>query len=509
MKSAGLIAFITIWSKIAGFLTNVLKARAFGTTYMTDAYSVSLTIPNIVFGLIGVAITTAFIPLLNEVYSKKGKEDMFEFANTIINILLIFSIILYIIGWFAVPLIVKLIAPDFNGEKYSLTVYLTKLSIVNILFMSMNSGFAAILQTMNDFTAPTLTGIIIDIPIIIYTIFLTKYGIIGLTIATTVGFSFQVLTQIPWLIKNKYRYSLKVNFRDPRIIKMLTLIAPVLIGLTVNQINTIVDRTMASGLPDGSITALDYANLLNGAVYSIFASSVVTVLYPTLSKAGSQKAYADFKNYIVKAINNINMIIIPSAIGIMILRVHIIDVLFKHGQFNSYGVQMTATALLFLAIGMIFYGIRDIFNIAFYSLNDTKKPMMNGVLGVSANIAINLVLVRYIGLAGLAIGTTTSAIICSMLLIKDFRKKMGQIGGRDMIMTGFKILLSCFVMSAVILVLNKYLSVYMYNFKSELLGLVIIIFAGAISYVSMLYVLKVKEFKYVTGIVIRKIQAIF
>lgn len=506
-KSAGIVAIITILGKFAGLLKNVVQGRAFGTTAATDAYTVSLNIPTVLYSIIGVAVSTAFIPLLNETYAKKGKDEMFSFANNVMNILFLISTVIFLIAWLISPLLVKLMASHFTGNKFKLAVNLTKISIVNMLFLSMSSGFTAILQTMNDFTAPALNGILIDIPPILFMLFFVKHGgIVGLTIFTTIAFGLQVVNQIPWLIKNKYKYSFKIDFKDPRLLQMLKLISPVIIGLSVNQVNIFINTSLASGLPNGNITAFSYASLLNGAFYGAFATSVVTVIFPTLSKEGSTGNFDGLKSRIVKAINNINMIMIPVSFGLMILRVHVIDILFKHGKFNVYSVEMTSIALLFLSIGMIFYGIRDVFNVSFYSIKDTKTPMTNSILGIIVNIIISILLVKYIGIAGLAIGSSSSAILCAILLIKDFRNRMGKIGGRDMLQTGVKLLISTFIMSCALITMNLLLSKYMLGFKSELLYTMLIVFAGSIIYIFMLYLLKVKEFNYVLTMITNKLK---
>ncbi|WHE06502.1 murein biosynthesis integral membrane protein MurJ [Thermoanaerobacterium thermosaccharolyticum] len=507
-KSASIVAFITILGKFAGLLKNTVQGKVFGTTWATDAYTVSLNIPTVLYSIIGVAVSTAFIPLLNETYAKRGKDEMFDFANNIMNILFLFSFAIFIIAWIFSPMLVKLMASNFTGEKFQLAVNLTKISIVNMLFLSMSAGFTAILQTLNDFTAPALNGILIDIPPIVFMLFFAKYGgIVGLTIYTTVAFGLQVVNQIPWLIKNKYRYSFKIDFKDPRILRMLKLISPVIVGLSVNQINIIINTRLASELPNGNITAFSYASLLTGAFYGTFATSVVTVIFPTLSREGSTGDYKGMKSHMVKAINNINMIMIPVTLGIMILRYHIIDILFKHGKFNDYSVEITAIALLYLSIGMIFYGIRDVFNVSFYSTNDTRTPMINSILGIAVNILISIILVKYIGIAGLAIGSSASAAICAILLMKDFRKKMGSFGGRDIITTGGKLVLSSLVMGAAVFFMNNFLSRYMVGFKLELLLTMLIVIVGAAVYVTMMLLLNVKEFRYLYGIVASRLTS--
>lgn len=494
LKAAGIVMFISLASRIIGFLRDAMIASAFGATYQNDAYIMSLTIPNILFNLFGAAITTTFIPILSESYSKNDRDSMFEFANSIMNILLLISAVFFFLGWIFAPQLVKVIATQFIGKRYDLTVTLTKLSIINIIFLSMTSGYTAILQTMDEFTAPALIGIAMNIPIILYIVLGSKHGIVGLTIATMIGNGIQILIQIPWLVKNRYRYSFKINLKDPRIKRMLLLIAPVIIGTGVNQINTLVQNNMASGLAEGSIAALDYANKLNGMIYFTFAAAIVTVIYPSLSRDGSTSDFTSFKAHITTAVNNINLILLPCAMGLIILRVPIISILFMHGKFDERAVNMTAVALFYLVLGMVFWGVRDVFNRAFYAIQDTKTPMINGVIGVGANIILSIVLVKTMGIGGLTLATSISALFCCLLLIKDLRKKIGSINGMEMLATGLKILSSAVVMGIAVYALDRFLRNRLTGLRGEIIVLGACIILGAFIYSGMLMLLRVKEF---------------
>ena len=506
VKAAGVVMVISMASRVIGFVRDALIASAFGASVSSDAYTMSLTIPNLMFNLFGLAITTTFIPILSESYSKNGKEEMFKFANSIMNILMIISLFLCVLGWIFTTDIVNVIAPSFKGERYDLTILLTKMSVINVLFLSLNSGYTAVLQTLDDFTAPALVGIAMNIPIIAYVLMGHHYGIVGLTAATMLGNGLQIVVQIPWLIKNKYKYSPKINLKDPKIKKMLTLIAPVMIGTGVNQVNEVVQKRMASGLAIGSIVALDYANKLNMLVYFTFASAIVTVIYPSLSRDGSLKNYDEFKSHISVAVNNINIIVIPAIVGMLILRIPVISVLFMHGAFNRQAVNMTADALLFLVSGLVFWGIRDVFNRAFYAIQDTTTPMINGALGVAVNIVMSIVLVKKMGIGGLTLATTISAFVSCVLLVKDLRKRVGNVNGFNMFKVGMKIMAAAGTMGVCIFFINSYLGNFLSGFKGQLLALLVCIVVGVVVYVVMLLVLKVDELTNIISLIKKKLR---
>lgn len=492
-KSAGVIIFISILGKVLGFIRDASIANSFGATYKTDAYNIALVIPIMLFSIIGDSVTTAFIPLLSESYKKNENHNMFSFVNTILNILILVTFALCIAAVLFTPQIVSFIAPKFTGERYLITIRLTRISIFSMVFMSIAACYTALLQTMEDFTGPALMGIAVSVPIILYSIAGSSYDIYGLVVFALIGYVIQALIQWPWLMKNKYKYSFKINWKDTRIKRLLYLIAPVILGTVANQINILVEKAMASGLPEGSIAALDYGNKINTMIYTTFALAVVTVVFPALSLDGLNKNYKDFKKHLRNSINGINIIMIPSAIIVVIFKTAIVSVLFKRGAFDSKAVAMTSDVLLYLSIGIMFYGIRDICNKAFYALKDTKTPMINGIIGVVACILMNLIVVKYMGIKGLALSSTVSVILCSMLLMIMLNKRIKCFDFKEMFYDAVNILLSCGFMAFVMYFSNSFITAAITGYKGEIISLFCSVFIGITFYVTMLILLNVKE----------------
>lgn len=492
-KAAGALMIITILSKVIGFLRDTLIAGAFGATYLTDAYNIAIIVPSVIYGLFGGAITTTFIPLLNESYAKGDKKDAYDFANTVMNILFILSVVMFLLSVMFTPQLVKLVAPKFRGDTYQLAVELTKLSVINVVFITLNSCYTAILQTLDIFIAPAMLGFITSLPIIGYIIAKPNPSIQGLTLVMVIGTFLQVIFQIPWMVKHGFKFSLRTNLRDKRLSRMLILLAPVLIGSGVSQINTLVDRNMASGLPAGSIASLGFASIINNMVSSIFITAVTTVIYPTLARV-SVTNKDEFKSLINKSITSINLIVMPASVGMMVLRVPIITVLYKHGVFNDWAVQMTSGALFYFTIGLVFVGIRDVVGKAFYALQDTKTPMINAIIGILFNIGLNLVLVKRMGIRGLALATSTSAIVCAVLLIISLKKRIGNLNGAVMLKKGAKILLSSLVMGGAAVYVNTFLSRFLKGTIGGAVALLGAIAAGVLIYAAILALLKVEEF---------------
>lgn len=492
-KAASIVMILTLFSKIIGFLRDILVAGTFGTTYKTDAYNAALTVSDILFALFSLAIMTTFIPLLSETYKNKGKKEMFHFANNIMNILVIVLALLSLLAWAFTPQLVHLIAPKFTGETYNLTVTLTGITVFNIIFMGLTGGYSSILQVLEDFTSPALVGIMMNLPIILYILMGAEGGVIGLTIATLAGNILKVISQLPSLLKKGYRPKYALDFRDKRVHKMVFLLLPVIIGAGSNQINAVVGTIMASGLPEGSISALNFAAKINDVLYVTFATAIVTVIYPYLSREGTSESFVVFKQYISKAVNSISLIMIPCCLGLIILSTPVVYILFKRGVFDDRAVYMTSLALIYYSIGLPFYGIRDVFNRALYALNDTKTSTINGVIGVVINIILTVILVRYIGIRGIALSTSISALVCAVLLGNSLRKKVGGINGKELALTFGKIAAASLIMGAVVLISYSFISAQILGLKGILAGTLISTLAGMAVYFVVITFMKIKE----------------
>lgn len=500
VKAATLIMVLTLVSKIIGFLRDALIASTFGATYRTDAYNIAISIPDIIFAIFSLAITTTFIPLLSETFKNEGKKEMFRFANNIMKLLTIVLLVLSVLGWFLSPQIVRILAPKFTGKAFDLTVQLTEISVFNIIFMGITGGYNSILQTLDSFIAPALIGIVMNVPIILYILFGATGGVVGLIIATLIGNVLKVVVQVPSLVKEGYRPILKINIRDKRINRMLFLILPVIIGAGCNQINAIVDKNVASGLAYGSISALSFSSRITDVVYATFATAIVTVIYPTLSKEAVAGNMDTFKRYITKGVNNISIIMFPWTLLMIILSTPIVVILFKHGIFDSKAVSITSTALLFYSVGLPFYGIRDIFNRSLYALNDTKTSTINGIIAVLSNIGFNLILPRFMGIGGVALSTSIAAIVATLLLARSLGKKIGGFEWKSMMKQNVKIIIASILMS--ITTYFIYIGINSHfggNFIEMFMSLCAAGLCGMLVYAFILKLFRIQEFEEILG----------
>lgn len=501
----GLI-LVTVISKILGFGREIVLGNLYGATMYSDVYIVAMNIPGTLFSLIGTAIGTTFIPLYYENYNLGGKKKAIEFTNNILNIVFILGILLSVMGFlFAQPL-VKIFAMGFEAEEMKLAIKFTRIMIAGTIFMGISGIMSSFLQVNEDFIIPGLIGIPYNLIIIISIILSVKINIYILPIGTLFAMISRFIFQVPFSYNKGYKYDVVLNIKDEYVKKIIWLVAPVLIGVSVNQVNTMLDRTIASTLVEGSISALNYANRLNGFVMGLFIATLTSVIYPMLSRLSVENDKKKFTESIVNSINSIVLLVIPISVGAIVLANPIVKLLFQRGAFDESATSMTAIALVFYSIGMVGFGLRDILGKVFYSLQDTKTPMVNGAISMVINIVLNLIIVKFMGHAGLALATSISGIICILLLFRSLKKKIGYFGQDKIMKTTIKSLISAIVMGIVTYIMyNVLANILGIGFIQETIALLVSIGIGALVYGVLVIVLKVEELSMITNIIKKKI----
>ncbi|WP_270659145.1 murein biosynthesis integral membrane protein MurJ [Paraclostridium bifermentans] len=507
-KSAFWLMVVTMLSKVLGFGREIILGYFYGTSAYSDVYIVAMNIPLVVFSSIGVALVTTFIPLYQEALTSKGEERALKFSNNVMSIVVILSIILGVLGFvFAEPL-VKLFAVHYTGEKLVLAVKFVRIMIGGVVFIGLSNLMTSYLQIKGDFTIPGMIGFPNNIIIITSIILSAVTGnIYILAIGTLIGMLSQFLFQVPFAIKKGYKFKPTIDFKDEYLKKMLWLVMPVLIGVAVNQVNAMVDRSLASGLEDGVITALNNANRLNGFVMGMFIATLGAVIYPTLSKLSTENNKEKFAESVANSVNCVNLLVVPASVGAMILATPVVRILFERGAFNDRSTVLTATALVFYSVGMVGFGLRDILDKVFYSLKDTRVPMTNGIIAVILNIVLNIVLVKFMGHGGLAFATSLSSLICIVLLFRSLKKKIGYYGQDKIKSTFIKTLVASLVMGVVTYFVYKFLfGILGLGFIQEAISLGVSIAIGGAIYLALIIVFKVEEVNMAIDMIKKKLK---
>ena len=500
-RSALMISIFTLISKFLGFIREVLIAYKYGSGYYTDTYFVAMTATVLIMTSLGACLNTSLIPIFTDIQAKKGRKGKLEFLNNVLNLVLLITVLLAVLAYFFSPYIVKILAKGFSGEQLDLAVKLNRIGLPIVVFLGFTYVFSGYLHSSNVFGPPAMMGLPYNFVFIVFLLaFADGENIEGLMLASVIASSTQFLIQYPAIRHQGHRYKPGIDFKDPNLKKAMLLVLPVVLGSAVQQINTIIDKTLASDLAEGSISALTYASRINDMVIAVFVMAITTVVFPMLSKAFSYDEDEKIKEILAKGVNIILLVTVPATIGILILSEPIVRLFFQRGQFDSTATLMTSGALFFYSIGLVGASLRLMLSKVFYSFQDTKTPMINGIYAVVINVFLNYLLVGKMGHKGLALATSISSLLTSFILFVKLRKKLGPIGLRAYLNTFFKTMFSSLIMGLVVyLVYNKGIGILP---KREVFDLAIFslsILLGILVYFVLCLALGIEELRDIVG----------
>ena len=511
MKNSAIVIVIIIIGKIFAFTRDILVTSKFGATYSTDIYMFAI---GIIFLLttISYGLTTTFIPihtklLENEEISKDKKN---EYVNNVINASALFTIILMVLGIIFAKYIVMGFAPGFqnNAMIYSNAIKIVRIMFLSLVFLSVQSVITGVLQAHKQFYEPAAMSAASCIVTILYLIFLSdRFGIYGFAFATVIGFIVQLIINIPKYKKLGYIYKFYIDFKDPGLSKLIRLMIPVIVSTSVVQLNLLVNRYFASTLYEGAVTALDLSNKLNIMMYEVFAIAISMVIYPTLSSLVANNNKEDYNNALIKAVNVILLITVPAAVAMGVLSYPIVSIIFRRGAFNNNSAQLTAMALTFYCPAMVAYGVRDVLNKAFYSINDSKTPMINSLIGILINILLDILLIRNMAVSGLTMATSIAISITTIFLLISLKRKLKGIVLTKLYKSAGKICASSFLMGIALLLINKLCIFKMGNTnKGNLISLILCFVVGMLVYFQSIRIFKLEEYEYFIDIIHKKFK---
>ncbi|WP_297426723.1 murein biosynthesis integral membrane protein MurJ [Clostridium sp.] len=500
IKSTFIIMIVSLISRFLGFVRDMLIGKNFGAGVYTDAYNIAVSVPETIFTLVGLAISTAFLPTLSKIKANKGKNEMYEFANNVINILFTVSLIIFLITSIFSKEIVYLFGPS---EKTALiAIGLLRITLLNILFLSVNACFTALLQVNEDFVIPSILGLFFNLPMILYLLFFKNYDILGLTIANVIGNFFRVAVQVPSLVTHGYKYKFFINLKDERLRAIVILIIPVVIGAGANSLNMVVDKSIAFNFPAGSVSALDYAQKLIVFINAIITTSITSIVYPLMANMRNNNDKIGFINMLKKSILFLAILLIPITIGIAIFNVDIIRIAYARGAFDEHAVQITSPALFGYAFGIFFTGIRDVLNSTLFSMGKTKVTTINGVIGVIINITFCIILSRYIGIMGIALASVIAMAVTSMLLFRSIIKLEKGFIIKDIIDKVGLITISSLIMGLIIIIMVM-------NLRDRLSSIPLVLLGGTVGvtvYFTLCHMFKIEEMIEIKSLILKRIK---
>ena len=424
-RSGLLVMIITMVSRVLGLVRATIIAYYFGASGATDAYFSAFKISNFFRQLLGEgALGSSFIPLYNEKIETEGEEKGKEFIYSILNLIFIFSTLITLLMIIFSQDIINLIVNGFPTETKILASQLLKIMSVYFIFISLSGMICAMLNNFKQFAIPASTSIFFNLAIILASMGFSKtFGISALAYGVVLGGAFQLLIVLPSFFKIVKGYSFKINWKDPYLKKIFILMCPMLVGIVARQVNTIVDQVFASYLQEGGVTALENATRLYLLPVGVFGVSISTVIFPVLSKAVARNDLKTAENNIVKGLNILLFLIIPSIAVLTFYSADVIRLTLSYGKFGEDAVKVTSEALLYYSLGLYFYTAIYLMTRAFYSVKNSSYPVRFSIVSIIINIVLNFALIKPMAYRGLALSTSIASGVNFILLVYIFRKK--------------------------------------------------------------------------------------
>jgi len=517
-RSASRVSAATIVSRVLGLGRDAIFAALFGTSYVGDAYNVAFLIPNFLRRVFGEgALGAGYIPVYKHYLHRDGRERALRLAVRFLSVLLLILAALVVAGMLFSGPIVRIWAFGWRDqpELFALTVKLTRVMFPFILFIGVSSLAMVTLNSVGYFTIPALSPAMLNAVLIGVGVGLMRYftgslesAVMWFAVGTVAGAVLQIVIQVPLLFRTGHRPAFDPDIRDEGVKWVGRLLLPSIIAMAAMQVNVVVDTLIATTLPEGSVTALRLGNRLSLQPLGIFVAAIATVTLPALSEHAARKDRSLFMHDLGFALKLTMTFMIPSTVAVIVLGKPIVRLFFERGEFTAArSTPMTTTTFVCYSLGLVCYGGTKVITQAFYSLKDTKTPVKIGLVVVAANIILDLVLVRFWGLAGLALATTFSSAIGLVLLGLTLRDRIGDIGFKSIVSMSAKLLVATLVMGAGMYLISSVLEPYAARFPGKVLQVGAAGGAGLLLLLGISYILKVREVTFVVGMLLGRRKA--
>jgi len=411
-------------SRVAGFVRDVVIAQAFGAGVGADAFFVAFRIPNFLRRLFAEgAFAQAFVPVLSEYRAQREIADVRDLAAHVSGALIGALALVAVVGVLAAPVLIAVFAPGFlaDPEKYALAVEMVRITFPYVFFISLVAFAGGILNTWGRFAIPAVTPVLLNLSLIGAALWLApvlEIPVVALAWGVLVAGVVQLAFQFPFLAALGMLVRPRLRRAHEGVARVFALILPAVFGVSVSQINLLVDTIIASFLVTGSVSWLYFSDRMVEFPLGVFGIALATVILPHLSRQHASTAPESFSDTLDWALRLVVLLAAPAAVGLGLLAAPILTTLFQYGAFSAHDVEMAARSLLAFASGLLAFIAVKVLATGYFSRQDTRTPVRVGVVAMLSNIGLNLALVVPFAHAGLALATTLAAFINAGLLLR-------------------------------------------------------------------------------------------
>lgn len=455
-KATGMMGAATAVSRVAGLARDMVVANIFGAGFVTDAFFMAFTIPNLLrrFFAEG-SLTAAFVPTFSDVYHKQGEEEAKRVASICFTLLFLIMAVITVVGVLASPAIVRLIGYGFEDipGKLALTDSLNRLMFPYIFFVSLLALVTGILNVRGHYFLPSFSPVLLNLSMIGCAIFLSpKFTtpVFALAVGVLLGGLLQLLLQFPLLFRFGYSFKPSFKFKHPAVRQISRLMLPGIAGVAIYQINVVVTRLLASFLPEGAVSYLYYGQRLFEFPQGIIIASLAQAVLPAMSRQMAEDDLDGFKDSLHYSFELLLLLILPASIGLMLCAVPVYSVFFMSGEFSFHAVKQSGLALVAYAPGLLCVGLSRVVVPAFFAMKDTRTPVWVSFWTLLVNIVLGLFLMQFWAHVGLAIALTLASLFNATVLLWLLRKRIGRLQLRSLLNSMLRILPAVAIMAAVV-----------------------------------------------------------
>lgn len=446
-----IIGALFVLSRLLGIARDTLLSRRFGAGSELDAYYAAFRIPDLVFlGVMSVAFGAAFIPVFGGYLARGDSVHAWRLASAVIELAMLATAVLCLIALvLAGPLMRNVIAPDLPATVMPDAIATMRILLLSPVFIGLGIAAKGILESQDLFTLPALAPVVYNAAIIGGIVILApSWGIKGVAAGAVVGALLHVLVQMPAVLTSGFSFLPSMRPMSVEGVgEVLGLLGPRVIGQAAFQINFIWVTSLATQAGEGRVSAMNLGWQMLMLPHGLIALSISTVIFPRMARLYEQGKTEEMRNVFTQSIAPMLFLMIPSSVGLYEFRYGIVEALFQYGEFDAFDTTLVASAIEFLAFGLVFYALVEVATRIFYAMKDTRTPVIAGVIIILVNMAIGYALLDRLGHVGLAIGLTLSTGLEAFILFGILRKR---VGGLDPAFGGWlgKVLISTAIMTA-------------------------------------------------------------
>lgn len=456
LRTLATVSSLTLLSRVLGFVRDFVIARSFGAGMLTDAFFVAFRLPNLLRRMFAEgAFSQAFVPLLAEYRNRRGAAETKTLVDRVATFLFLVVLLVAVLGIVGAPLLIYVSAPGFaaDADKFALTVALTRITFPYILFMALVALSAGILNTWSRFALPAFTPTLLNLSFIGMALFAAPYfdpPVMVLAWAVFLGGLLQVAIQLPALKKIGMLPRFDFAPGDPGVRRVMKLMAPAVLGVSVAQISLLINTIFASFLVSGSVSWLYYADRLMEFPAGLLGAALGTILLPSLSRAHSSSQPEAFSSLLDWGLRLTFLLTLPAALALAMLGVPLIATLFQHGAFTASDVLLTRQALVAYSIGLIGMILVKVLAPGFYAQQNIRTPVKIALITLLATQAMNLAFIVPLKHAGLALSIGLAACLNAALLYHGLRRRAVYVPQPGWSKFGLRIAIALTVLAAIL-----------------------------------------------------------